>query len=418
MVSGKGHDLPICPHTYASTDLLHALSVDASMALVFRWRNCPMEKLPFADHQHYELVEIDLSESKIVQLWDGKKFLNKLEHLNLSCCPRLKQTPDLSGAPNLKTLDLECCRKLSYIHPSLAHHESLIELNLRECRSLETLGDKLEMSSLKKLDLFLCESLRRLPEFGECMKQLSILTMLAFGILKLPKTIVNLVGLSEVDFGHCKFTGVPLSYGCFVGLKKLKSEEPTPHYDLAHLALLTDLNLLSNNFLIVPISIHQLPRLARLQLIRCFKLEVLPKLPSSLRELHALGCNSLDASNVNDAISKACCAFAESSTQDPQDILQMWIGGNEIPAWFDHQEQDNGVSSVSISFPHNFPSTETMALALRCDVNPERNVLDANAVCEAEMQLLRVVVADAPAHAPPPLLTCLLLFCLAYATAL
>ncbi|MED6146307.1 hypothetical protein PIB30_033305 [Stylosanthes scabra] len=99
-------------------------------------------------------------------------FLNKLEHLDLSYCHYLKQTPDLSGAPNLKTLYLRRCRKLDYIHPSLAHHKSLVELNLCRCSSLETLGDKLEMSSLEKLNLKYCKSLRRLPEFGECMKQL------------------------------------------------------------------------------------------------------------------------------------------------------------------------------------------------------------------------------------------------------
>ncbi|MED6225504.1 hypothetical protein PIB30_094376 [Stylosanthes scabra] len=322
------------------------------------------------------------------------QFLNKLQHLNLSCCYKLKETPDLSGAPNLKTLYLEDCDKLNYIHPSLAHHKSLVVLNLSRCSMLKTLGEKLEMSSLKKLDLQECTSLRRVPEFGECMKQLSILTIGKIGKSKLPKTFVNLVGLSELNFINCDVTGVCLSHGCFVGVKKLeliecswhsrflycfhslesltvdglpesesistlmgslsqltsltsltlegcfdKSVEQTPYYDVAHLALLTDLDLSSNYFSRLPI-----------------------KLPSSLRELHAEeGCDSLDASNVNDVISKACCAFAESSTQDPEDILQMWINVKEIPAWFDHQEQYNG---VSISFPHNCPSTETVALAL------------------------------------------------------
>ncbi|XP_016182579.1 disease resistance protein RPP4-like, partial [Arachis ipaensis] len=109
---------------------------------VFRWRNCPLKTLPLTDHQRYELVEINLSWSKIVRLWDGKKVLEKLEHLNLSECKQLKQTPDLSGAPNLKTLDLGGCERL------------------------ETLGDKLEMSSLERLHLSYCSSLRRLPDLS------------------------------------------------------------------------------------------------------------------------------------------------------------------------------------------------------------------------------------------------------------
>ncbi|XP_020977499.1 TMV resistance protein N-like isoform X2 [Arachis ipaensis] len=457
---------------------------------VFHWKCCPLKTLPLTDHQRYELVEINLSDSKIVQLWDGEKVLEMLEHLNLSRCMKLKQTPYLSGAPNLKKLVLWGCRKLNYIHPSLAHHKrlveldlgkcirletlgdklemssleildlsdcsslrrlpdlygapnlktlelrgceeldyihpslvqhnNLVELNLSGCRSLETLGNKLEMSSLKKLDLSLCSSLRRLPEFGKCMKQLSILRLVYSGIEELPQTLGNLAGVSELDLTGCyKITGLPLSLGCFVGLKKLvlsrfvelsclphkthglesltvedfsdspnivgflrslsclsltslssltlsyyigsSREESTLSYDIAHLASLTFLDLSMSSFLRVPVSIHQLPRLTRVKLSFCDELEVLPELPSSLRELDAQGCYSLDASNVDNVISKACCGFAESASQDRQDFLQMLITGEELPAWFEHQEQDNG---VSVSFPLNCPSTEMVALAL------------------------------------------------------
>ncbi|XLT91986.1 hypothetical protein HN873_013661 [Arachis hypogaea] len=368
---------------------------------VLHWRGCPMETLSFTD-QCYELVEIDLLGSKIVQLWDGKKVLKKLQHLNLSSCHKLKQTPDLSGAPNLKTLHLEHCYELNYIQPSLAHHKSLVELDLGQCKSLETLGDKLEMSSLETLDLNGCSSLRRLPEFGECMKQLSILILTDTGIEELPPTLGNLAGVSELDLTGCdKLTSLPFSLGCFFGLKELmiksltawddsdnpnivgllgslsrltslsslklegcfetSREEPTLYYDLGHLESLTDLDLSDNYFLKVPISIYKLPRLTRLNLDYCCYLKVLPELPSSLRELRARGCDSLVASNVNDVVSKACYGFAESSSQDREDVLQMLIHGKEIPAWFEHQEQDNG---VSVSFPLNCPAPESIALSL------------------------------------------------------
>ncbi|XP_072071147.1 TMV resistance protein N isoform X2 [Arachis hypogaea] len=432
---------------------------------VFRWSYCPLKTLPLTDHQRYELVEIDLPWSKIVRLWDGKKVLEKLEHLDLSRCKQLKQTPDLigapylkklnlceckeldyihpslahhkrlvelelrecesletlgdklemssleilnlswcnslrrlpdlSGAPNLKKLNLQGCEKLDYIHPSLAHHKRLVELDLSGCKSLETLGDKLEMSSLEKLDLRWCSSLRRLPEFGECMKQLSILDLEGTGIEELLPTLGNLAGVSKLDLTGChKFTGLPLSLGCFVGLKRLvlsrfvelsclphkthgleslrvradyddsdssSREESTLSYDIAHLASLTHLDLSHSSFLRVPITIHQLTRLKCLNVSCCDELEVLPELPSSLRELDAQGCDSLDASNVDDVISKACCGFAESTSQDREDFLQMLIPRKEIPAWFEHQEEDDG---VSVSFPQNCPSIETIALAL------------------------------------------------------
>ncbi|RYR44710.1 hypothetical protein Ahy_A08g040995 [Arachis hypogaea] len=67
-------------------------------------KGCPMETLPCMS-QYYELIEIDLScSSSIIQVWHGKKFLQKLKYLYLSKCPRLKQIPDLSEAPNLEIL--------------------------------------------------------------------------------------------------------------------------------------------------------------------------------------------------------------------------------------------------------------------------------------------------------------------------
>ncbi|XLR20540.1 hypothetical protein HN51_067340, partial [Arachis hypogaea] len=322
---------------------------------VFRWNYCPLKTLPLKDHQRYELVEINLSKSQIVELWDGKKVLEKLEHLDLLWCKQLKQTPDLSGAPNLKKLHLWECTKLDYIHPSLAHHKRLVELDLSQCESLETLGDKFEMSSLEKLDLgwcSWCSSLRRLPEFGECMKQLSI--------LDLEDKTDGLESLTvRADYDNCDSSSLSsLTLSSDIGSSR---EEATLSYDIRHLASLMDLDLSESSFLRVPISIHQLPRLTSLYLCGCDELEVLPELPSSLRELDAQGCYSLDASNVDDVISKACCGFAESASQDRQDFLQMLIYGKEIPAWFEHQEQDDG---VSVSFPQNCLSIETIALAL------------------------------------------------------
>ncbi|XP_052115865.1 disease resistance protein RUN1 isoform X2 [Arachis duranensis] len=367
---------------------------------------------------HKRLVELKLSECRSLKTLGEKLEMSSLEILDLSDCSRLRRLPDLSGAPNLKTLDLDGCEELNYFHPSLAHHKRLVDLNLRGCGRLETLGDKLEMSSLERLDLESCSSLRRLPEFGDCMKQLSIPELRYTGIEGVPTSLGSLAGMSELDLSGCdNITGLPLSLGCFVGLKKLvlsrfvelsclphkthgleslkvedfsdstnivgflrslpcltslssltlsydigsSREESTLSYDIAHLASLTHLDLSHSSFLRVPISIHQLPRLTCLKLSFCDELEVLPELPSSLRELNAECCYSLDASNVDDVISKACCGFAESASQDREDILQMLIPGKEIPAWFEHQEQDEG---VSLSFPLNCPSTEMVALAL------------------------------------------------------
>ncbi|XLR20529.1 hypothetical protein S83_048441 [Arachis hypogaea] len=242
---------------------------------VLHWNGCPMETLPFTD-EHYELVEIDLYLSKIVHVWHGKKFLEKLKYLNLSNSHNLKQTPDLSGAPNLETLDLSCCSELNDIHQSLIHHKNLLELNLIKCGSLQTLGDKLEMSSLKELDLYECNSLRKLPKFGECMKRLSILTLSCTGITELPTTVGNLVGLSELDLQGCKrLTCLPDTIS---GLKSLTALDVSdcPNLllqSLDSLSTLTSLLLSWNKCVEVPISIHEFPMLRHLDLNDCRNLE-------------------------------------------------------------------------------------------------------------------------------------------------
>ncbi|MED6115278.1 hypothetical protein PIB30_088948 [Stylosanthes scabra] len=232
------------------------------------------------------------------------------------------------------------------------------------------------MSSLKELDLWMCKSLRKLPEFGKCMNQLSILSLGETAIEELPTTLGNLVGLSELDIsGYDKLRSFPNIVGVLCSLSSLtylsslklwgcipeSSEESTFYYNLGRLSSLTYLDLSENQFARVPMIIHELPRLTRLRLYICHYLEVLSELPSSLRELDASCCGSLNASYVNDVIPKMCRVFLESARQDDEEVLQVLIPREEIPAWFDHQEQG---SSVSIPFPHNCPSTETIALAL------------------------------------------------------
>ncbi|QHN98051.1 hypothetical protein HN51_045843 [Arachis hypogaea] len=357
---------------------------------VLRWRRCPMETLPFMD-QGFELVEINLSDSSsIIQVWHGKKFLEKLKYLSLKYLYRLKQIPDLSEAPNLEILDVEDCYELGDFPSYLTLHKSLVKLSLRNSSSLETLGSKLEMSSLKELRLDDCTSMRKLAEFGECMKHLSVLSLSYTAIEELPTTVGCLVGLKELHLRCCeRLACLPDSIqklksliffnlsGCLNVLQSLHSlsgltsldtlilsgcfvtSQESWSYNLGNLVSLTNLYLSKNKFVRVPINIHELPRLRCLYLDRCPNLKVLPELPSSIRELNARDSASLDTWHLN-VISKVCCGFAASANHHSDGLLQMWLAQNEeekIPLWFVHKELGNG---VSITLPHN----ETMALAL------------------------------------------------------
>ncbi|MED6111314.1 hypothetical protein PIB30_051306 [Stylosanthes scabra] len=335
----------------------------------------------------YEDIDLVLTQNK---------FLEKLKYVMLNYCSRLKQIPDLSEAPNLEELYLDCCVELNNFPSYLTRHKSLVKLSLGDCSSLETLGSKLEMSSLKELDLGGCTSLKKLPEFGECMRHLSILSLWCTAIEELPMTVGCLVDLKKLNLQECKrLTCLPNSIqelksltafnlnGCLnllqswyslsgltllVTLKLVAcclTSQESSSYNLGHLVSLMNLDLSRNNFERVPIDIHELPKLRCLNLDNCRHLKVLPELPSSIRMLKARYCISLDPWNSNVIISKACCGFAASAKYDPHELLKMCVTQkqirlniwNEIPWWFVHQEQGNG---VSVTLPRN----ETMALAL------------------------------------------------------
>ncbi|XLU99529.1 hypothetical protein S245_013869, partial [Arachis hypogaea] len=325
---------------------------------VLHWEFCPLETLSLVD-QRYELVEIKISWSNIVQLWHGFKFLEKLKHLDLSCSD-LEQTPDLSGVPVLETLDLSCCDCLTLIHPSLICHKSLLVLNLSECTSLETFPGKLEMSSLKELnlcdfglselDLRGCKKLTCLPDSILELESLRILrASWCSSLCDLLHSVSLIPFLSILDLQDCCLT-----------------EESFP-CDFGQFPSLTDFDLSGNHFVNLPISIHELPKLKCLSLNGCKRLQTLPELPSSIRELKAWCCDSLDTHSFNN-LSKACSVFA-STSQGSGEVLQMVIPGTAIPSWFVHPQDSN---CLLVPFPHNFHPSERLGIALCFLVRPSK----------------------------------------------
>ncbi|RYQ94292.1 hypothetical protein Ahy_B08g089182 isoform A [Arachis hypogaea] len=407
-------------YVYPGTEAIQSIVVDGNIELyeeqyTVRWRD-----LTFLNVCHLKLLSLDGVMAPILSyIPRSLRFLKKLKYLYLSDCFRLKRIPDLSEAPNLEILDVQFCKELNDFPSYLTRHKSLVKLILYGCSSLETLGSKLEMSSLKELDLDFCTSMRKLPEFGECMKHLLVLSLSKTAIEELPTTVGCLVGLKKLHLNGCeRLTCLPDSIqklksltllnlsGCPNVLQSLHSLssltsldtlklsgcfltfQESWSYNFANLVSLMDLDLSENNFVRVPINIHELPKLRRLNLDRCPNLKVLPELPSSIRELNARHSTSLDIKHWN-VISKVCCGFAASTNHDSDGILQMWVAqnqikifgltiGEEIPLWFVHQEEGNG---VSVTLPHN----ETMALALCFRLCPTKSrpnfAQDSSVIC-------------------------------------
>ncbi|XP_029125539.1 TMV resistance protein N [Cajanus cajan] len=77
-----------------------------------------------------QLVELDLSLSKVKRLWDGVQDLSNLKTILLYDFPGLVEIPDLSMARKLERISLIDCISLRELHPSITSLPKLTELEL------------------------------------------------------------------------------------------------------------------------------------------------------------------------------------------------------------------------------------------------------------------------------------------------
>ncbi|XP_070663337.1 TMV resistance protein N isoform X4 [Malus domestica] len=130
--------------------------------------------------------------------------LPNLKHINISYSYKLKSTSDLSGIPNLERFILWDCKNLVEIHPSIAVLKRLEVLNLGNCESINSLPSKVEMDSLEYFFLNGCSNVKKIPEFGEQMKNVLRIHLDGTAIEKIPSSIGHLVGLRELHVRNCK----------------------------------------------------------------------------------------------------------------------------------------------------------------------------------------------------------------------
>jgi Leucine-rich repeat (LRR) protein len=122
----------------------------------------------------------------------------------LSNSKDLRQTPNISGIPNLEELYLNDCTKLVEVHQSIRQHKKLMIVSLMGCVNLKTFPSKLEMCSLKMLFLSDCSNVKRLPDFGENMTGVTALNLMnCKSLLYLPNSISNLKSLRILNISGC-----------------------------------------------------------------------------------------------------------------------------------------------------------------------------------------------------------------------
>ncbi|XP_042958499.1 disease resistance protein RUN1-like [Carya illinoinensis] len=104
------------------------------------WSGYPLKSWP-SSFQPKNLTVLRMSGSRIKQLWKGSMVLDNLKEFDVSFSKNLIETPDLTRAPNLEKINLEGCKSLCEVHPSIGSRKRLKNLQLQKCSSLEKLPE-------------------------------------------------------------------------------------------------------------------------------------------------------------------------------------------------------------------------------------------------------------------------------------
>ncbi|VYS56215.1 unnamed protein product [Arabidopsis thaliana] len=372
------------------------------------WRHFPMTCLP-CNFNPKNLVNLNMTRSKLETLWEGNHQLGNLKWMDLSYSVNLRKLPDFSKATNLELLILDHCSSLVELPSSIGNATKLEELDLGCCSSLVKLPSSLGNAvNLKVLRLWGCSSLVELPSsIGNAAKlrdlvlrECSSLVELPFSIgklhnlrymdlegcskLKVIPTNINMKSLEVLIFSNCsvlktfpemstnikclKLDGtaveeVPLGIRSWSHLDELHMSYCENFKDSPHaLDSITDLHLTDTEIQELGPWIKGFSRLSRLVLNGMQKLVSLPQLPDSLLFLDAENCKSLerlDGSFCNPDIRLNFLNCFKLNQEAKDLIIQTSnrsaaiLPGGEVPAYFSDRATGGTITvKLSESPPH------------------------------------------------------------------
>ncbi|CAJ1952850.1 unnamed protein product [Sphenostylis stenocarpa] len=167
------------------------------------WPGYPSSTLP-PTFQPKRLVSLNLSHGRIKNLWKGVKIFRDLKLVTFSGCEYLTEIPDFSMIPNLESLSLDHCKRLTKVHESVGSLDKLVALDFLLCSNLKNLPSCFKLKSLRTFILTACSKVRKFPEIVERMVHLDELLLQGTAIKELPQSIEYLNGLKALLLNSCQ----------------------------------------------------------------------------------------------------------------------------------------------------------------------------------------------------------------------
>ncbi|XP_050218237.1 disease resistance protein RPV1-like [Mercurialis annua] len=293
-----------------------------SMLSLIHWEEYPYKSLP-SKISVENLIELNMPNSNITNLWDGDKCPQNLKKLDLSKCKQLMRLPNLSSATRLNEIDLFLCESLVEIDSSIKLLYNLTNLCLHGCKKLKTLPEippniqRFDISQtgveewspliqylneLEYFDMYDCTNITSLPIklYLSCISDEDPSRLDLSGCQNLHKLPEIEGNIEKLDLSKTAIGELPSSIGyispSLVSLIMVdcKSLETLPDSILEYLYLLKLRGC--SNFSKLP-PLYGLCCLRKLDLSGCSKLDELPPLYGlcSLEKLDLSGCSKLEA---------------------------------------------------------------------------------------------------------------------------
>ncbi|KAL8254296.1 hypothetical protein R6Q59_032517 [Mikania micrantha] len=252
----------------------------------------PLSYIP-TDIQMENMVALDMSNSKLQQLWKKPKLLRSLKFFNLSCCRELVSIGHFSGFPLLERLTLARCTSLVEVCESVgASCQKLEVLDLTECNKLKELPRSI--SKLKNLKSLLIDGCSNLGEFPCEIKDMRSLEVLKADSINIESNVSSSAIVEALPRSlKTVLISLPSSL-VYLSLKNNKLSNEFFPKDFSSLSMLKKLDLDGNPIDSLPDCVRSLIRLDYLNLNDCQRLKTVLSAPNTLKRISTYNCFSLE----------------------------------------------------------------------------------------------------------------------------